>query len=53
MSTILIQKESEPKQALVHQTITLPIELEKFEPTFKAIDFAGLSWLFLEYGDEI
>jgi len=53
MSTILIQKESESKHTLVQQAIKTPIELEKIEPAFKAIDFAGLSWLLLEYGDEI
>jgi len=54
MSTILVQKESESKQTLVQQTIEkLPIKLEKVETSFKAIDFAGLSWLLLEYGDEI
>jgi len=53
MSTILIQKKSESKETLVQQAIKLPMELEKVEPAFKAIDFAGLSWLILEYGDEI
>ena len=54
MSTILIQKDSESKQTLVQQAIKkLPIKLEKVEPSFKATDFAGLSWLLLEHGDEI
>ena len=50
MSTILIQKES--KQNLIQQEMGEKIS-ETFYLTFKAEDFAGLSWLLLNNGDDL
>ena len=52
MSTILIQKESELKKILIQQAKEKTI-IEKIPSTLKVEDFAGLSWMFLENGDDI
>ena len=52
MSTILIQKKCESKQTLIQKTKKKTM-LEADCLDFKAEDFAGLSWLILDHGDEI
>jgi len=51
MSTILIQKNQKPKKMILG--VKSKLTNSYFCPNIKAEDFAGLSWILLNNGDEI
>ena len=53
MSTILIQRELEPGKKIAQNVLVTNIPQKSSHPYFQAEDFAGLSWIFLDNGDEI